>query len=37
MDVKINTLTPELFLELYSSVGREPPGMFKMIRSEDAG
>ena len=25
MQVKINTLTPELFLELYTSVGWEPP------------
>lgn len=25
MEVKINTLTPELFLELYGSVGWEPP------------
>lgn len=25
MEVRINTLTPELFLELYSSVGWEPP------------
>ena len=25
MEVKINTLTPELFLKLYSSVGWEPP------------
>lgn len=25
MEVKINTLTPELFLELYRSVGWEPP------------
>ena len=27
MEVKINTLTPELFLELYSTVGWEPPGI----------
>ena len=25
MEVQINTLTPELFLELYTSVGWEPP------------
>ena len=25
MKIEINTLTPELFLELYSSVGWEPP------------
>ncbi len=25
MEVKINTLTPEVFLELYTSVGWEPP------------
>ena len=25
MEIKINTLTPELFLELYKSVGWEPP------------
>lgn len=25
MEIKINTLTPELFLELYRSVGWEPP------------
>lgn len=25
MEVKINTLTPELFLDLYTSVGWEPP------------
>ena len=25
MDIKINTLTPELFLDLYKSVGWEPP------------
>ena len=25
MKIKINTLTPELFLELYTSVGWEPP------------
>lgn len=27
MKVRINTLTPELFLELYTSVGWEPPGI----------
>lgn len=26
MEVKINALTPELFLQLYRSVGWEPPG-----------
>lgn len=26
MNVTLNTLTPELFLELYTSVGWEPPG-----------
>lgn len=25
MEVQVNTLTPELFLELYTSVGWEPP------------
>lgn len=25
MDIRMNTLTPELFLELYGSVGWEPP------------
>ncbi len=25
MEVRVNTLTPELFLELYTSVGWEPP------------
>lgn len=25
MEVKMNTLTPELFLDLYTSVGWEPP------------
>lgn len=25
MEIRINTLTPELFLELYKSVGWEPP------------
>ena len=25
MEIKINTLTPELFLDLYKSVGWEPP------------
>ncbi len=25
MEVKVNTLTPELFLELYTSVGWEAP------------
>lgn len=27
MEIKINTLTPELFLDLYQSVGWEPPCM----------
>lgn len=27
MDIKTNALTPELFLELYSSVGWEAPGL----------
>jgi len=27
MEVKVNTLTPELFLELYTSVGWEAPGI----------
>ncbi len=27
MEVRINTLTPELFLDLYTSVGWEPPGI----------
>ena len=27
MEIKINTLTPELFLDLYQSVGWEPPYM----------
>ena len=27
MEIKINTLTPELFLDLYKSVGWEPPGI----------
>lgn len=26
MEIRINTLTPEMFLELYCSVGWEPPG-----------
>ena len=25
MEIEINTLTPELFLDLYKSVGWEPP------------
>ena len=27
MEIKLNALTPELFLELYSSAGWEPPGI----------
>ena len=27
MEVRINTLSPEVFLRLYSSVGWEPPGI----------
>ena len=27
MEVKTNTLTPELFLDLYTSVGWEAPGI----------
>ena len=27
MEIRINTLTPELFLDLYQSVGWEPPGI----------
>lgn len=27
MEVRINTLAPELFLDLYTSVGWEPPGI----------
>lgn len=27
MEVRVNTLTPELFLDLYTSVGWEPPGI----------
>lgn len=27
MEVSVNTLTPELFLDLYTSVGWEPPGI----------
>jgi len=25
MEIQVNTLTPELFLDLYTSVGWEPP------------
>lgn len=31
MEIRINTLTPELFLELYKSVGWEPP-CIKQVR-----
>lgn len=33
MKVKINTLSPELFLELYSSVGWEPPCINQVERA----
>lgn len=32
MEIRINTLTPELFLELYKSVGWEPP-CIEQVRS----
>lgn len=32
MEVKINQLSSNLFLELYTSVGWDGPGMFKMLR-----
>ena len=33
MKIEINTLTPELFLELYSSVGWEPPCIEQVIKA----
>lgn len=33
MEVQVNTLTPELFLELYTSVGWEPPCIAQVIRA----
>lgn len=35
MEVKTNTLTPELFLELYSSVGWDPPGIDQVRKALD--
>lgn len=33
MEVQVNTLTPELFLELYTSVGWEPPCIAQVKRA----
>ena len=33
MEVQINTLTPELFLQLYTSVGWEPPGIEQVAQA----
>ncbi len=33
MEVSMNTLTPELFLELYTSVGWEPPGIEQVAQA----
>ena len=35
MEVQVNTLTPELFLELYTSVGWEPPCIAQVKKALD--
>lgn len=33
--ISMNTLTPELFLELYMSVGWEPPGVEQIKKAKE--